>query len=224
MLDRFKSFSDPLPDSDPLINLQKCAIRIFRSCASTVWSEKEWVCSGISIRPTSLARRIFRLHGSVEGDELSFVSGSRPPCRRLPRSSRDFSTVEKHSATRKWRPITGRAPWTSRHSPVHRSDECIKRAGPCIRTKQLSSKIHFWEDSVKNRLTKEEARSFRRRWAAVNRAEEEELKRTPAVEKIRQLAALIASADQMGWSDALSEEEDKVRNRWMRLKEEHRVR
>ena len=36
--------------------------------------------------------------------------------------------------------------------------------------------------------------------------------------KFRQLAALMASAKQLGWNEALAEGEAEVRDRWMRLR------
>lgn len=70
---------------------------------------------------------------------------------------------------------------------------------------------------MKNLITKVEARSFKRRWKAVNAAEREELRRTPPEHKLRQLAALMASVKELGWDEELAEEEAEVRDRWKRL-------
>lgn len=67
-------------------------------------------------------------------------------------------------------------------------------------------------------MTPAEARESRSRWELVNAAELEELRSTPAEQKLRQLAALMASADQMGWSDALAAETAEVRERWSHLR------
>lgn len=71
---------------------------------------------------------------------------------------------------------------------------------------------------MKGRITKAEARAFRRRWKAANAAEIEELRSTPISQKFRQLAALMASAKQLGWTKTLEKEEADVRDRWNRLR------
>ncbi len=72
-------------------------------------------------------------------------------------------------------------------------------------------------------LTREQARAFRSRWNLANAAEREELRRTPAARKLLQLAALMSSAQQLGWMDRTSSEEAEVRQRWNRLRREYRV-
>ena len=67
-------------------------------------------------------------------------------------------------------------------------------------------------------ITKAEARAFRRRWKAINNAELEELRATPISQKLHQLAALMLSARQLGWTKAFQEEEAEVRERWTRLR------
>jgi hypothetical protein len=52
----------------------------------------------------------------------------------------------------------------------------------------------------------------------VNRAEERELRQTSAVQKLRQLAALMASADDFGWRKALAAEDEEVWRRWQQLR------
>lgn len=71
---------------------------------------------------------------------------------------------------------------------------------------------------MKPRITKEEAQDFKRRWDEVRSAEREELRSTPVAIKFRQLAALMVSVEQMGWTEALRAEEDEVRKRWMKLR------
>ena len=68
------------------------------------------------------------------------------------------------------------------------------------------------------RLTRGEARVFKKRWEAVNAAEWEELALTPVAHKFRQIAALLASAGRLGWTEALAAEEGQVRDRWARLR------
>lgn len=76
---------------------------------------------------------------------------------------------------------------------------------------------------MKRRLNPTEARAFRARWALVNAAEREELQATPPAVKLRQLAALMASVAQLGWTEALAAEEAEVRERWNRLRRAYGV-
>lgn len=71
---------------------------------------------------------------------------------------------------------------------------------------------------MKSRITKAEARAFRERWEAINAAEQEELRTTSVAHKLRQLAALMASAEGLGWTEALTAEENEVRDRWNQLR------
>jgi hypothetical protein len=68
--------------------------------------------------------------------------------------------------------------------------------------------------SVKKTLTRKEARTFRTRWEMVNAAERIELLTTPLDHKLWQLAALMASVQSLGWTDALAAEETEVRARF----------
>jgi hypothetical protein len=67
-------------------------------------------------------------------------------------------------------------------------------------------------------ISKKEGRAFFRRWRRVNKREIQELRETFVDTKLRQLAALMASAEQIGWSEALREGEAEVRDRWNRLR------
>ncbi len=69
-------------------------------------------------------------------------------------------------------------------------------------------------------LTREAAQASKRRWEIVNAAEREELGATPVQHKFRQLAALMASAAQFGWTQTTEAEDDQVRERWARLRRE----
>jgi hypothetical protein len=71
---------------------------------------------------------------------------------------------------------------------------------------------------AKNRMTKSEVMAFRTRWKMVKDAEEEELRFTPMNKKFDQLAILMISAKKLGWSKALTEGENQVRNRWNKLR------
>jgi hypothetical protein len=68
-------------------------------------------------------------------------------------------------------------------------------------------------------LTKAQARDFQLRWAALKEAEDEELASTSMAEKFRQLTGLLASARRFGWTEDLAVEEDKVRQRWIKLRQ-----
>jgi hypothetical protein len=68
------------------------------------------------------------------------------------------------------------------------------------------------------RLTKDQARAFRRRWELVAAAEREELRNTSPEIRFRQLAALFATAQSLGWDEALREGEEEVRERWKKLR------
>ena len=76
---------------------------------------------------------------------------------------------------------------------------------------------------VKAHLTKAQARDYQLRWEALKEAEDEELASTSMAEKIRQLAALLASARRFGWTEELAVEEDQVRQRWVKLRQVLRV-
>ncbi len=52
----------------------------------------------------------------------------------------------------------------------------------------------------------------------VNAAERAELQATSLDRKLHQLAALMASVEPLGWTDALAAEEAQVRARWNRLR------
>jgi hypothetical protein len=53
----------------------------------------------------------------------------------------------------------------------------------------------------------------------VKAAEWEELAATPMTQKLRQLAGLLTSAQQLGWTEGLVRQEDSVRERWAKLRQ-----
>jgi len=71
---------------------------------------------------------------------------------------------------------------------------------------------------LKKPMTRADARAFRTRWERVNAVERAELRATPLAHKLRQLAALMASVEPLGWTEALAAEEAEVRERWNRLR------
>ena len=70
-------------------------------------------------------------------------------------------------------------------------------------------------------MTKEEARQFKVRWQLVNQAVAEDVRRTPPSVKLQQLAVMYEAGQALGWTDALKEGEEGVRERWRRLKEKY---
>ena len=68
-------------------------------------------------------------------------------------------------------------------------------------------------------MTKEEARQFKERWRLVNEFTIEEARRTPASVKLQQLELMYEAGRTLGWTEALKEGEDEVRERWRRLKD-----
>lgn len=61
-------------------------------------------------------------------------------------------------------------------------------------------------------------RAWAERWKLVNQAAIEELRATPLEVKIRQLAVLMDSVEELSWREALREGEEQVRARWIRLR------
>lgn len=76
---------------------------------------------------------------------------------------------------------------------------------------------------MKNRITKSEALAFKMRWDIINDAERKELRNTSLIEKLSQLAALMSSVGEIGWTKALTAEDKEVRNRWNKLRRRYRV-
>ena len=73
------------------------------------------------------------------------------------------------------------------------------------------------------RLTRVQAESYRRRWAAVDAVDLEELRTTPIDVKLRQLAGLMASARAPGWIQPDRVDDQEVRDRWQALRRAYRV-
>ena len=66
-------------------------------------------------------------------------------------------------------------------------------------------------------MTKEEALAYKAGFEAVNAIEIEELRSMSLEKKFEHAAALMESARQMGWGEALAEEDAEVRALWIRL-------
>ena len=67
-------------------------------------------------------------------------------------------------------------------------------------------------------ISPQAAARYRERWAIARERLDEELRATSMEAKLRQLANLMQSAREMGWSRSLDEEDDAVRARWMALR------
>jgi hypothetical protein len=76
---------------------------------------------------------------------------------------------------------------------------------------------------MKTLLTKAGAAAFKTRWVAVNKAERKELRATAMSRKFWQLAALMTSVNQLGWTDPLAQGTSEVRTRWNRLRKARRL-
>ena len=102
-------------------------------------------------------------------------------------------------------------------STVNQWENGRRRPHPFLLRRLLEMKAAL--DKVpRPRLTKAQAQAFQQRWQAVQAAEDEELASRPVAEKFRQLAGLMASAQQLGWTEDLAGKEDEVRQRWARLR------
>ncbi|MBI1831418.1 MAG: hypothetical protein HYR84_08210 [Planctomycetes bacterium] len=72
-----------------------------------------------------------------------------------------------------------------------------------------------------SKLTKAQARAFKKRWKLVNEREKEELRTTSIEVKWRQFNTLLRWAQAFDWSFELAEAAA-VRERWMRLRKAYR--
>jgi transcriptional regulator with XRE-family HTH domain len=105
-------------------------------------------------------------------------------------------------------------------STVNQWENGRRRPQPFLVKRLLEMEATLGEGPA-GRLTRGEAQAYRRRWEAVNAAEREELASTPVADKFRQVAALAASGEKLGWTEALAAEEDQIRQRWARLRREY---
>ncbi|RJR45838.1 MAG: XRE family transcriptional regulator [Deltaproteobacteria bacterium] len=105
-------------------------------------------------------------------------------------------------------------------STVNQWENGRRRPQPFLLKRLLEMEAASGESSA-DALTKGEALTFKRRWEHVNAAERKELASAPVSLKFRQVAALLASAEKLGWNETLAAEEDLVRERWTRLRREY---
>jgi transcriptional regulator with XRE-family HTH domain len=102
-------------------------------------------------------------------------------------------------------------------STVNQWGNARRRPQPVLLARLRKMKTSLSQGSS-DHLTEREARAFKQRWEAVNAAERQDLASTPVAQKFRQLEALIASARQLGWTEAPTEDESEVWERWARLR------
>lgn len=67
-------------------------------------------------------------------------------------------------------------------------------------------------------ISKEEALAYKTRWKLVREVERRELRKTPAEEKFRQLAALMFPPAEWAATGRPEDEELRIHNRWNRLR------
>jgi uncharacterized protein (DUF433 family) len=112
--------------------------------------------------------------------------------------------------------------------------EEILKSYPSLQPQHIDAAIAYGADRSRQKdfdpshvkappMTRAQAREFRSRWSMVNKAERHELRKTPATHKLLQLAALMSSAQQLGWMARVSPAETEVRKRWNQLRREYRV-
>ncbi len=71
---------------------------------------------------------------------------------------------------------------------------------------------------MRSRITKAQAKLFKKRWAIANAAEIEELRQTPASKKLRQFSLLLLCAPHFRKPRKPAGEELELRNRWNRIR------
>lgn len=76
---------------------------------------------------------------------------------------------------------------------------------------------------MSGKLTKRQALEYVRRYRRMNQLELKELAATPPELRLRQAAALMRSANVLGWNRHLEAEDRIVRRRWARLRKAHGV-
>jgi transcriptional regulator with XRE-family HTH domain len=103
-------------------------------------------------------------------------------------------------------------------STVNQWENGHRRPQPFLLNKLLEMEAAAGADPAKP-LSKKVGRIFRNRWEMVKAAEREELAATPMTQKLRQLAGLLTSAQQLGWTEGLVRQEDSVRERWAKLRQ-----
>jgi transcriptional regulator with XRE-family HTH domain len=107
-------------------------------------------------------------------------------------------------------------------STVNQWENGRRKPQPFLLKRLLEMEAELDKNPV-SKISKAEARAFKKRWESVNAAEREELASTSLVLKFRQFAALLASAGQFHWTKEMAAEENQVRERWARLRKVYGV-
>lgn len=68
-------------------------------------------------------------------------------------------------------------------------------------------------------MTKEEALLFKAGWKLANDRIAGEIRSTPVLTKLHQLAVMFAAGEALGWSERMRVGEEEIRDRWQRLRE-----
>jgi putative transcriptional regulator len=105
-------------------------------------------------------------------------------------------------------------------STVNQWENSRRRPQPFL-LKRLLELVATSGEGTADQLIRAEAQAFKRRWEAVNAAEREELASMMVADKFRQVAALLGSAVKLGWTESWTAEENLVRERWARLRQEY---
>lgn len=105
-------------------------------------------------------------------------------------------------------------------STVNQWENGRRRPQPFLMKRLLEMEATSSKDSAAG-ISRGEAQAFKRRWEAVNAAERRELATTPLADKLLQVAALLKSAQKLGWTEDFAAEENLVRERWARLRREY---
>lgn len=77
--------------------------------------------------------------------------------------------------------------------------------------------------SMEPRITAQEARDYVARHEVASAVEREELRHATPEAKMKQLVTLMQWVRDFGWAEALREDEEQVRERWIRLKDHYAV-
>lgn len=72
-------------------------------------------------------------------------------------------------------------------------------------------------------ISKQEALEFTARWKLVNQRIISEICSMPFDEKLKQLEVMYESAQEFGWAEGLASDEARVRELWIRLKSDPRL-
>lgn len=105
-------------------------------------------------------------------------------------------------------------------STVNQWENGRRRPQPFLLKRLLEMEAASGKDSAGG-ISKGEAQAFKRRWETVNAAERRELASTPLADKFHQVATLLTSAREFGWTETSAAEENMVRERWARLRREY---